>query len=177
MSSSSTSPSAQPSPSLLDAIIQFFKRIRALMPSTDALLFYAAVGACLLFAIFLVFNSFIRRKPLNIDTIVKENKYIAVTKQTLFAFCFSAVATALFLAFKTNFKIAALGATGDVSNGWNDLTPEERAFKLALVGMFGCAIYVLYQGYQLLNWSVTNTPRDLIYLNAELKAELDNYMR
>ena len=173
MSSSSTSPSAQPSPSLLDAIIQFFKRIRALMPSTDALLFYAAVGACLLFAIFLVFNSFIRRKPLNIDTIVKENKYIAVTKQTLFAFCVSAVATALFLAFKSRPDTAS----GAVSTGWNNLTPEERAFKLALVGMVGCAIYVLYQGYQLLNWSITNTPRKLIYLNAEMKAELDNYMR
>jgi len=135
-------------------------------------MFYAAVGACLLFAIFLVFNSFIRRKPLNIDTIIKKNKYIAITKQTLFAFCFSAVATALFLAFKTR-----MNTDSGASIGWKDLTPEERAFKLALVGMFGCAIYVLYQGYQLLNWSVTNTPREVTELNADLKSKLNELRR
>jgi len=161
-SSSSSSPSSSSSsPSLFDAIVQFFKRMWDSLPSTDVLIFYTAVGACLLFAIFLVFNSFIRRKPLNIDTIIKENKYIAVTKQTLFAFCFSAVATALFLAFNSRLNTAS-----GVSIGWKDLSPEERAFKLALVGMFGCAIYVLYQGYQLLNWSVTNTPRDSTKLSA-----------
>lgn len=167
------SDSSSSSPSILDAIIQFFKRMRDSLPTADVLMFYTAVGACLLFAIFLVFNSFFRRKPVNIDTIIKENKYVAVTKQTLFAFCVSAVATALFLAFKSRPDTAS----GAVSTGWNNLTPEERAFKLALVGMVGCAIYVLYQGYQLLNWSITNTPRKLIYLNAEMKAELDNYMR
>ena len=141
------------------------------LPSADVLMFYAAVGACLLFAIFLVFNTFIRRKPLNIDTIIKENKYIAVTKQTLFAFSFSAVATALFLAFNSKLNTAS----GE-SVGWKDLTPEERAFKLALVGMFACAIYVLYQGYQLLNWSITNTPREVTEMTAEMKAEL-KYLR
>jgi hypothetical protein len=163
--------SVSASPSLLDAVMQFFKRMWDSLPSADVLMFYAAVGACLLFAVFLVFNAFFRRKPLNIDTIIKENKYIAVTKQTLFAFCFSAVATALFLAFNSRLNTAS-GA----SIGWKDLSPEERAFKLALVGMFGCAIYVLYQCYQLLNWSVTNTPRELTELSAELKSELD-YMR
>lgn len=163
--------SSSSSPSLLDAVIQFFKRMWDSLPSADVLMFYAAVGACLLVAIFLVFNSFVRRKPLNIDTIVKKNKYIAVTKQTLFAFCFSAIATALFLAF--NYR---LNTASGASIGWKDLSPEERAFKLALVGMFGCAIYVLYQCYQLLNWSVTNTPRELTELSAELKSELD-YMR
>lgn len=162
--------SVSASPSLLDAVIQFFKRMWDSLPSTDVLMFYAAVGACLLFAIFLVFNSFIRRKPLNIDTIIKENKYIAVTKQTLFAFCVSAVATALFLAFNSR-----LNTTTDsgASIGWKDLSPEDRAFKLALVGMFACAIYVLYQGYQLLNWSVTNTPREVTEMNAEMKAEIE----
>lgn len=163
--------SSSSSPSLLDAVIQFFKRMWDSLPSADVLMFYAAVGACLLVAIFLVFNSFVRRKPLNIDTIVKKNKYIAVTKQTLFAFCFSAVATALFLAFNSRLNTAS-GA----SIGWKDLTPDERTFKLALVGMFGCAIYVLYQGYQLLNWSITNTPREVTELSAEIKSELD-YMR
>lgn len=171
MSTSASLSSSSSSPSLLDAVMQFFKRMWDSLPSADVLMFYAAVGACLLFAVFLVFNAFFRRKPLNIDTIIKENKYIAVTKQTVFAFCFSAVATALFLAFNSRLTTAS-GA----SIGWKDLTPEERAFKLALVGMFGCAIYVLYQGYQLLNWSVTNTPREVAELNAELKSELD-YLR
>jgi len=169
----SASSSSSSSPSLLDAVIQFFKRMWDSLPSTDVLMFYAAVGACLLFAIFLVFNSFIRRKPLNIDTIIKENKYIAVTKQTLFAFCLSAVATALFLAFNSRLTTAS----GGESIGWKDLSPEERAFKLALVGMFACAIYVLYQGYQLLNWSVTNTPREVTELNADLKSKLNELRR
>jgi len=167
------SASSSSSSSMLDAIIQFFKRTWHSLPAADVLMFYTAVGACLLFAIFLMFNSFIRRKPVNIDTIIKENKYVAVTKQTLFAFCVSAVATALFLAFKSRPDTASSG----VANiGWADLTPEQQAFKLALVGMFACAIYVVYQGYRLLIWSVTNTPREVTELSTELKSELD-YMR
>jgi hypothetical protein len=136
------------------AISDFFTMLRQALPSGDVFLFYAGVAACGAFILYIIFVLVIQRKPLNIDTIIKENRYMVVRKHTVAAFCLTAALTVFYYGFYAN--TASPNAPPPVP-----LTPAEKMFKLMLLGLLACFAYVAYQGYKMLTWSITNTPHKL----------------
>jgi hypothetical protein len=138
------------------AIADFFTMLRQALPSGDVALFYAGVAACGAFILYLVFVLVIQRKPLNMDTIVKENRYMVVRKHTVAAFCLTAALTVFYYGFYANANTDAVSNAPPLP-----LSPAEKMFKLMLLGLLACFAYVAYQSYKMLTWSITNTPHKL----------------
>lgn len=112
----------------------------------------AGVGAIIAFIGVLIYYAFIRRNPLNIDTFVKHNKYAVINKLTVATFCTTAVLTVAYYAiYKPMQSQSAAAPTVDY----------DPAFKIMMLAFFACVAYVLYQSYRMLNWSITNTPREV----------------
>ena len=149
------------------AIAEFFTMLRQALPSGDVFLFYAGVAACGAFILYLIFVLVIQRKPLNIDTIIKENRYMVVRKHTVAAFCLTAALTVFYYGFYAN-----AGSTANAPP--LPLSPAEKMFKLMLLGLLACFAYVAYQSYKMLTWSITNTPHKLRDGMDELNNELNN---
>jgi hypothetical protein len=145
------------------AIADFFTMLRQALPSGDVFLFYAGVAACGAFILYLIFVLVIQRKPLNIDTIIKENRYMVVRKHTVAAFCLTAALTVFYYGFYANANAES-----------TPLSPAEKMFKLMLLGLLACFAYVAYQSYKMLTWSITNTPHKLRDGMDELNNELNN---
>jgi hypothetical protein len=149
------------------AIAEFFTMLRQALPSGDVFLFYAGVAACGAFILYLIFVLIIQRKPLNIDTIIKENRYMVVRKHTVAAFCLTAALTVFYYGFYANAESSANAPP-------LPLSPAEKMFKLMLLGLLACFAYVAYQSYKMLTWSITNTPHKLRDGMDELNNELNN---
>ena len=149
------------------AIAEFFTMLRQALPSGDVFLFYAGVAACGAFILYLIFVLVIQRKPLNIDTIIKENRYMVVRKHTVAAFCLTAALTVFYYGFYANAESTANAPP-------LPLSPAEKMFKLMLLGLLACFAYVAYQSYKMLTWSITNTPHKLRDGMDELNNELNN---
>ena len=147
------------------AIADFFTMLRQALPSGDVFLFYAGVAACGAFILYLIFVLIIQRKPLNIDTIIKENRYMVVRKHTVAAFCLTAALTVFYYGFYANAGSSPTALP---------LSPAEKMFKLMLLGLLACFAYVAYQSYKMLTWSITNTPHKLRDGMDELNNELNN---
>ena len=136
-------PSSQPS---------IFGLIWNALPSSDVVIFYGSVSAIIAFIGVLIYYVFVRRNPLNIDTVVKHNKYAVINKQTVAAFCTTAVLTAAYYAIYKPAQTQPAAAAAEY----------DPAFKIMIAAFFACSAYILYQSYSMLNWSMTNTPREYI---------------
>jgi hypothetical protein len=136
------------------AIADFFTMLRQALPSGDVFLFYAGVAACGAFILYLIFVLVIQRKPLNIDTIIKENRYMVVRKHTVAAFCLTAALTVFYYGFYANANAESTANAPPLP-----LSPAEK--MLMLLGLLACFAYVAYQSYKMLTWSITNTPHKL----------------
>ena len=152
------------------AIADFFTMLRQALPSGDVALFYAGVAACGAFILYLVFVLVIQRKPLNVDTIVKENRYMVVRKHTVAAFCLTAALTVFYYGFYAN-------ANANAGSNAPPLSPAEKMFKLMLLGLLACFAYVAYQSYKMLTWSITNTPHKLRDDGMDEKNKWTDWMR
>ena len=125
-----------------------------MLPSSEVVIFYGGVSTIVAFITVLIYYAFIRRNPLNIDTFVKHNNYAVINKQTVAAFCTTAVLTAVYYANYSPAQPQAASAAAARSD-------YDPAFKITMLALFACFAYVLYQSYSMLNWSITNTPREI----------------
>ena len=127
------------------------------MSSSSSVLFYGGIYACAAFVGILLYYAFVRRNPLNIDTFVKNNRYVEINKQTVAAFCATAVITAAYYAIYKPMQTQPQTQNQPSAAG----SAYDPAFKLTIFALFACFVYVLYQSYKMLNWSITTTPRDI----------------
>jgi len=149
--------SSSSSSSVVDAIKSFFGRLWDALPSGEVALFYGGISACAAFVGILLYYAFVRRNPLNIDTFVKNNNYVAITKQTVAVFCATAVIAAAYYAI-----YKPMQTQPQIQNQPSAASSAyDPAFKLTIFALFACFAYVLYQMYSMLNWSITTTPRDI----------------
>jgi len=124
-------------------------------PSGETVLFYAGIVGGAAFMMFMLYYAIAQRNPPNIDTFIKNNKYVVITKQTVAAFCTTAVLTAAYYAI---YKPATQGIT--ITQSENKISEYDPAFKLTIFALFASFAYVLYQSYGMLKWSLTNASSD-----------------
>ena len=126
-------------------------------PSGETALFYAGIVGGAAFMMFMLYYAIDPRNPPNIDTFIKNNKYVVITKQTVAAFCTTAVLTAAYYAI---YKPATQGGDNIINQSVNKISEYDPAFKLTIFALFASFAYVLYQSYGMLKWSLTNASSD-----------------
>jgi hypothetical protein len=142
-----------------------------MLPPNDVIAMYVASGALSVFAIYTINHVVVQGKPINFDTIIKENKYFAVNYYTTAAFCITAIASIFYFTYFYD------GGDGTGSNDSNDsngsngssngirvlnavaaaMAASNRNIGTMHVVMFVVAIIALVQMYHVMLWGITNT--------------------
>lgn len=127
------------------------------LPSSDVVIFYGSVSVIAAFIGVLIYYAFVRRNPLTIDTFVKNNKYAVVNGQTVAVFCTTVMLTVAYYTFYKPAQNQPPPPPSATAAGSGEYDP---AFKITMFAFLACLAYVLDQSYSMLDWSMTNTPRE-----------------
>lgn len=136
-----------------------------MLPPNDVIAMYVASGALSVFAIYTINHVVVQGKPINFDTIIKENKYFAVNYYTTAAFCITAIASIFYFTYfyDGGDSTGSNGSNGS-SNGIRVLdavaaamAASNRNIGTMHVVMFVVAIIALVQMYHVMLWGITNT--------------------
>lgn len=133
-----------------------------MLPPNDVIAMYVASGALSVFAIYTINHVVVQGKPINFDTIIKENKYFAVNYYTTAAFCITAIASIFYFTYFYD------GGDGTGSNGSSNgirvldavaaaMAASNRNIGTMHVVMFVVATIALVQMYHVMLWGITNT--------------------
>ena len=152
----------------LNSIAILISNLWSMLPPNDVIAMYVASGALSVFAIYTINHVVVQGKPINFDTIIKENKYFAVNYYTTAAFCITAIASIFYF---TYFYDGGDGTGSNGSNGSNGssngirvlnavaaaMAASNRNIGTMHVVMFVVAIIALVQMYHVMLWGITNT--------------------
>lgn len=152
----------------LNSIAILISNLWSMLPPNDVIAMYVASGALSVFAIYTINHVVVQGKPINFDTIIKENKYFAVNYYTTAAFCITAIASIFYF---TYFYDGGDSTGSNGSNGSNGssngirvldavaaaMAASNRNIGTMHVVMFVVAIIALVQMYHVMLWGITNT--------------------
>jgi hypothetical protein len=135
----------------LNAILTIASNLWAMLPPNDVLMRYAAIAAISIFSLYVINYTVVQRKPINLEIMIKDNKYIEFNDYSASAFCIAAVISIIYCVYANN---------NDNNNTTNNgsVASAIRRFDPMQIALFAFIIYGLVQIYYMLLWGITNTP-------------------
>ena len=131
-----------------------------MLPPNDVIAMYVATGALSIFAVYAINHVVVQRKPINLDTVIKENKYFEINYYTAASFCIAVTTTIIYFTYFYDDDDGGSGSgsgriLGAVAAAAAALKRDIGTFSLV---MFGVAIITMVQLYHVMLWSITDTP-------------------
>ena len=138
----------------LNGLFMIASKLWSVLPPNDVLMRYAATGVIALFAIYVINYTVIQRKPINLETAIKDNKYIEINPYTASSFCIAAVISIIYCIY-----INDNGANGDsgIKTFAEAAASAKRSVDPMQFAIFAFILYGLVQIYYMMLWGITNT--------------------
>jgi hypothetical protein len=140
----------------MDIILIMITTLWSMLPPNDVLMLYAACGALSIFAIYLLNHVVIQRMPINMDVIIKNNRYFEINRYTATSFCIAVISAVIYYTYFYD------GVNGSGSGSGNRILDAVAAASKYNIGIMHVIMYVviliaLIQMYYVMLWSITNT--------------------
>jgi hypothetical protein len=132
----------------LNAILLIASTLWAMLPPNDVLTRYVVTAAISIISIYVINYTVVQRKPINLETMIKDNEYIEFNKYTASAFCIAAVISVIYCVYTNNNGPINLNAAASAN----------RSFDPMQIALFAFIFYGLVQIYYMMLWGITNTP-------------------
>jgi hypothetical protein len=144
----------------LNYLVIMISNLWSMLPPNDVIAMYVATGALSIFALYAINHVVVQRKPINLDTVIKENKYFEINYYTAASFCIAVITTIIYF---TYFYDDDDGGSGSGSGSILGAVAAAVAASKRDIGtfslvMFGVAIITMIQLYHVMLWSITDTP-------------------
>ena len=130
-------------------------KLWSMLPPNDVIARYVATGAIAVFSIYVINHTIIQRKPINLETTIKDNRYFEINKYTVSAFCISFVLAGIYCAYTDDGTSGTSGTSGKFAALF---AQAKRGVDLMQFAIFAFIIYGLVQMYYVLLWGITPTP-------------------
>lgn len=145
----------------MDTILIMITTLWSMLPPNDVLMLYAASGALSIFALYLINHVVIQRMPINMDTIIKDNRYFEINRYTTTSFCIAVISAVIYYTYFYD-GVNTTNSSGSGSGSGNRILDAIAAASKYNIGIMHVIMYVviliaLTQMYYVMLWSITNT--------------------
>ena len=139
----------------LSVITMIVSELWSLLPPNDVIARYVATVAIVVFAIYVINYTIIQRKPINLDTVIKDNKYFEINKYTVSAFCVCFVIAIIYCAYAADGNGTSSGSFSAAAAA--SYAQAKRGFDPMQFALFAFIFYGFVQMYYMLLWGITPT--------------------
>ena len=137
----------------INTILTIASNLWMMLPPNDVLVRYAAIAVTAIFSVYVINYTVVQRKPINLEIMIKDNKYIEFNDYSASAFCIAAVASIIYCVYANN------NNNNNNNNGSNiNVASAKHSFDPMQIVLFAFIFYGLVQIYYMLLWGITNTP-------------------
>jgi hypothetical protein len=142
----------------LNAILTIVSNLWAMLPPNDVLMRYAAIAAISIFSLYVINYTVVQRKPINLEIMIKDNKYIEFNDYSASAFCIAAVISIIYCVYANNNDNNNNNNNNNNTTNNGSVASAIRRFDPMQIALFAFIFYGLVQIYYMLLWGITNTP-------------------
>ena len=143
----------------LSVITMIVSELWSLLPPNDVIARYVATVAIVVFAIYVINYTIIERKPINLDAVIKDNKYFEINKYTVSAFCVCFVIAIIYCAYAADGNGTSSGSFSAAAAAAAEASfaQAKRGFDPMQFALFAFIFYGFVQMYYMLLWGITPT--------------------
>jgi hypothetical protein len=141
----------------IGAIMMIVSELWSLLPPNDVIARYVATVAIVVFAIYVINHMIIERKPINLDTVVKDNPYFEINKYTVSAFCVCFIIAVVYCVYADDGSSGSGTSSGSFSAAEALFAQAKRGFDPMQFILFAFIFYGFVQMYYMMIWGITPT--------------------
>lgn len=140
----------------LNYLVIMISHLWSMLPPNNVIAMYVATAALSIFAVYAIHHVVIQRKPINLDTVIKENKYFEINYYTTSSFCIAVVMAIIYFTYFYDDSGSGSDRILDAATA-AAVAASKREIGTMQIVLFVVAIITFTQLYHVMLWSITDT--------------------